>query len=108
MRQQVRAAVDTYPQPGASSLVHILVTRTSLLRAVRTRGAGQLAPGPHARYVRTTRASPGRAVRTAYRVVHHRHATQKLTFNDTLNLLILKESNKATLRAFSTSQIGGA
>ena len=35
-------------------------------------------------------------------------ATQKLTFNDTLNLLILKESNKATLRAFSTSQIGGA
>ena len=78
------------------------------LRAVRTGGAGQLAPGPHARYVRTTRASPGRAVRTAYRVVHHRHATQKLTLNDTLNLLILKESNKATLRAFSTSQIGGA
>jgi len=36
------------------------------------------------------------------------HATQKLTFNDTLNLLILKESPHATLRAFSTSQIGGA
>ena len=36
------------------------------------------------------------------------HATQKLTFNDTLNLLILKESPQASLRAFSTSQIGGA
>ena len=36
------------------------------------------------------------------------HATQKLTFNDTLNLLILKESPRATLRAFSTSEIGGA
>ena len=36
------------------------------------------------------------------------HTTQKFTFNDTLNLLILKESPRATLRAFSTSQIGGA
>ena len=36
------------------------------------------------------------------------HATEKLTFNDTLNLLILKESPRASLRAFSTSQIGGA
>ena len=36
------------------------------------------------------------------------HTTQKFTFNDTLNLLILKDSPRATLRAFSTSQIGGA
>ena len=36
------------------------------------------------------------------------HTTQKRTYNDTLNLLILKESPRATLRAFSTSQIGGA
>jgi len=36
------------------------------------------------------------------------HATEKHTYNDTLNLLILKESPKATLRAFSVSQIGGA
>ena len=41
------------------------------LRTVRTSGAGQLAPGPHARHVRRTRPSFGRAVRTAYRVVHH-------------------------------------
>ena len=69
---------------------------------------GSLPPGLNALYVRRTRTSLGRAVRTAYRVVHHRHATQKLTFNDTLNLLILKESPQASLRAFSTSQIGGA
>eukprot|EP00964_Phaeocystis_antarctica_P069197 scaffold41997_cov72-Phaeocystis_antarctica.AAC.1 len=37
------------------------------LRAVRTGGAGQLAPGPHALYVHRTRTSLGRAVRTAYR-----------------------------------------
>ena len=36
------------------------------------------------------------------------HTTEKLTFNDTLNLLIPKESPRASLRAFSTSQIGGA
>ena len=37
---------------------------TSLLRAVHAGGAGQLASGPHARYVRRTRASLGRTVRT--------------------------------------------
>ena len=36
------------------------------------------------------------------------HTTQKHTYNDTVNLLILKESPHATLRAFSISQIGGA
>ena len=45
-----------------------MLTRASRgLRTVRTRGAGQLAPGPHARSVRRTRTSFGRAVRTAYR-----------------------------------------
>ena len=52
-----------------ASVLYVRATRTSLLRAVRTRGAGQLAPGPHALYVRgtcTPRTSLGRAVRTAY------------------------------------------
>ena len=49
--------------------------RTSILRDVRTRGAGQLAPRRHALYVRGTRTSLGRAVRTAYRG-HHRRAPQ--------------------------------
>ena len=38
---------------------------------LRTKGAGQLAPVPHALYVRCTRTSLGRAVRTAYRVPWH-------------------------------------
>ena len=33
---------------------------------------GSLLPGPHALYVRRTRTSLGRAVRTAYRAVHPR------------------------------------
>ena len=41
-------------------------TRASLLRAVRTRGAGQLAPRRHALYIHRTRTSLGRAVRTTY------------------------------------------
>ena len=36
--------------------------RATLLRAVRIRGAGQLAPSPHARSVRRTRTVLGRAV----------------------------------------------
>ena len=36
------------------------------------------------------------------------HLTAKRTYTDTVNLLILKESPTANLRAFSTSQIGGA
>ena len=39
--------LSSHVRPGASVL-HVQATRTSLLRAVRTRGAGQLAPGPHA------------------------------------------------------------
>ena len=53
-------------RPGASVL-YVRATRASLLRAVRTRGAGQLAPRRHALYVHRTRTSLGRAVRTAYR-----------------------------------------
>ena len=47
--------------PGAS-LLYVRGTRASLLRAVRTRGAGQLAPGPRARSVRRTRTGLWRAV----------------------------------------------
>ena len=35
------------------------------------------------------------------------HTTEERTYNDTINLLILKESPHATMRAFSISQIGG-
>ena len=38
-------------------LLYVRATRTSLLRAVRTGGAGQLAPGPHAQYVRGARVT---------------------------------------------------
>ena len=51
----------------ASTVLSIRATRTSLLHAVRTRGAGQLAPRRHALYVRSTCTSLGRAVRTMYR-----------------------------------------
>ena len=44
------------------SLLYVRGTRASLLRAVRTRGAGQLAPGPRARSVRRTRTGLWRAV----------------------------------------------
>ena len=37
---------------------------------LRTKGAGQLAPVPHALYVRCTRTSLGRAVRTGRTVAH--------------------------------------
>ena len=43
------------------------ITRTGLLRAVRTEGSGQLAPGRALLHVRCTRTSLGRAVRTAHR-----------------------------------------
>eukprot|EP00964_Phaeocystis_antarctica_P075460 scaffold46557_cov70-Phaeocystis_antarctica.AAC.2 len=56
----------TRVRPGASVL-YVRATRASLLRAVRTRGAGQLAPRRHALYAHRTRTSLGRAVRTAYR-----------------------------------------
>ena len=36
------------------------------------------------------------------------HLTEKHTYTDTINLLLLKEAPSATLKAFSTSQIGGA
>ena len=36
------------------------------------------------------------------------HLTEKATYNDTLNFLILKDSPNATMRTFSISQIGGA
>eukprot|EP00964_Phaeocystis_antarctica_P063029 scaffold37801_cov69-Phaeocystis_antarctica.AAC.4 len=57
----------------------VRATRTSLLRAVRARGAGQLGPGGALpwQYGGTTVALPwhyrGTTVRTAYRVVHRRH-----------------------------------
>ena len=59
------------PQPSAAvpGYAHRR-TRTGSCVLLRTGGAGQLAPGPHARYVRRTHASLGRTVRTAYRVVH--------------------------------------
>ena len=56
------SGVDPKPPPPRGD---VRATRTSLLRAVRTRGAGQLGPGEalpwHYR---------GTTVRTAYRVVH--------------------------------------
>ena len=48
--------LSSHVRPGASVLP-VRATRTSLLRAVRARGAGQLAPGPHARSVRRTHTS---------------------------------------------------
>ena len=39
---------------------------------LRTKGAGQLAPVPHALYVRCTRTSLGHAVRTGRTVAHYR------------------------------------
>ena len=45
-----------------------------LLRTARTEGAGQLGSRRHALYVRRTCTSLGRAVRTAYRVVHRRRS----------------------------------
>ena len=51
--------------PRGASVLYVRATRTSLLRAVRTRGAGQLAPRyryrrPQARYARRTRVpAPG-------------------------------------------------
>merc|ERR1711918_24766 len=36
------------------------------------------------------------------------HLTEKRTYTDTINFLILKESAMATMKAFSISQIGGA
>jgi len=36
------------------------------------------------------------------------HQTEKKTYTDTINFLLLKESGSATLRAHSISQIGGA
>ena len=64
--EQAARSADTYVLTGYA------YQRTSHLRAVRTRGAGQLARGPHVLYVRRTRTSLGRAKRTAYRVVPHR------------------------------------
>ena len=78
-------------RPGGPAL-YVRGKRTSLLRAVRTGGAEQLAPRPHLLYVRRAcRACPGRATRTAYRVVHHRqlrrgHGGLSLTLNLTLAL----------------------
>ena len=64
-------------RPGASVL-YVRATRTSLLHAVRTRGAGQLAPRRHALYVRGTRTSLGRAERTMYHVPwHHRQPSHR-------------------------------
>ena len=58
--------LSLHVRPGASVL-YVRDTRISLLRAIRTKGAGQLALKRHALYVRRTRISLGRAVRTAYR-----------------------------------------
>ena len=52
--------------PGASVL-YVRATRTSLLRAVRTQGSGQLGLGEGLPYVHRTRIILSRAARTAYR-----------------------------------------
>eukprot|EP00964_Phaeocystis_antarctica_P160055 scaffold131386_cov69-Phaeocystis_antarctica.AAC.2 len=64
--------LSLHVRPGAFVL-YVRATRTSLLRAVRTRGAGQLAPSPHALHVRRTRTSLGRAVHAAHRGTPGRH-----------------------------------
>ena len=66
--------LSLHVRPGASVL-YVRATRTSLLHAVRTRGAGQLAPRRHALYVRGTRTSLGRAERTMYRGTTGSHPT---------------------------------
>ena len=62
----------------AAAVPYVRGTRTSHLHAVRTRGAGQLAPRRHALYVRGTRTSLGRAERTMYHVPwHHRQPSHR-------------------------------
>ena len=61
----VACEVDTMPADLPRSLRavrNVRATCTSVLRAVRTEGTGQLAPGQAPRYVRRTRTSIGRAV----------------------------------------------
>ena len=63
--------LSLHVRPGPSVL-YVRATRTSLLRAARTEGAGRLAlrraacPGGSLLYARRARTSRGRAVRTAY------------------------------------------
>ena len=64
-RERKLPPVLTHVRPGASTL-YVRATRTNLLRAVRTGGAGSLPRGRHALYVCGTRTSLSRAVRTAY------------------------------------------
>ena len=78
--RQRRAAQLRHVRPGASVLTLTLTpvlcvraTRTGLLRAARTRGAGQ--PVRHRTYaVRVPASGVPHAPRTAYRVAHHRRA----------------------------------
>ena len=80
------------PQPSAAvpGYAHRR-TRTGSCVLLRTGGAGQLAPGPQARYVRRTNASLGRAVRTAYRVVHHRLSQHRPELRVALQLPMLSD-----------------
>ena len=70
---QVAARADTYV-PGPPCCTYGLPAPDSCLPHV-PEAQGSLPPGPHALYVRRTRASLGRTrrtARTAHRVVHHR------------------------------------
>ena len=60
---------QAYPSPSieCASKCEPVLTCISLLRAARTRGAGQLAPGPNARYERRARTGLWGVVRTAHR-----------------------------------------
>ena len=71
----ISLSLHVRPRP---SVLCVRTTCTRLLRAVRTRGTGQLDLRRHALYVRRTRTSLGRAVRTMYRAWHHRSSSHAM------------------------------
>ena len=69
-RQLAAVRVDTYIPGPLYCTYGLRVPAPCVLYVPEAQGS--LLPGPHALYVRRTRTSLGRAVRTAYRVVHPR------------------------------------